>query len=191
MKTEIKNKDSKSFCFYFATWFGTGLLKPIPPFKGMASTYGSFFALPFCYGLILYTRALLVETSTNVDKMVIYSFLLIIFFSLGIVAIPLAQKELGPQIDWKGKIKTRDQNQIVVDEVFGMLVSCFPILFVPKILVIHFILAFILFRFFDITKFFPAGVFDRIKNPSGVMLDDYIAGMYSAVILEILIFYVL
>ena len=46
------------------------------------------------------------------------------------------------------------------------------------------LLAFLLFRFFDIIKPFPANWFDRVvKNGFGVMMDDVIAAGYSIFLL--------
>jgi len=43
------------------------------------------------------------------------------------------------------------------------------------------IAAFVLFRLFDITKWGPIGWADRIHGPTGVMLDDVIAGIFAAI----------
>ena len=49
---------------------------------------------------------------------------------------------------------------------------------------------FILFRFFDIKKPFPANFFDKkFKNSLGVIIDDVIAGLY--VVLTLIIFMVI
>lgn len=48
--------------------------------------------------------------------------------------------------------------------------------------------AFVLFRFFDITKPWPARYYDRhVKNGYGVMMDDVIAALYTAGSLAILL----
>ena len=47
-----------------------------------------------------------------------------------------------------------------------------------------FVLIFVIFRFFDIFKFFPANWIDKnVKNSIGVIMDDIIAGFYTVVIL--------
>ena len=47
-----------------------------------------------------------------------------------------------------------------------------------------FFFIFILFRFFDIFKIFPANWIDKnIKNSFGILLDDIIAGLQSLIIL--------
>jgi phosphatidylglycerophosphatase A len=171
-----------SFSVFVATWFKTGLIPPVL-FKGMAGTYGSFFALPLCYLALMFSR--------DSGKIFTYLLFLVIIYLFGLITVPFAEKELGIQTDWKGKEKNRDQNQIVIDEVLGMLIGCIPILFVSKMWVSHFVIAFVLFRIFDIVKVPPARYFDRMKNASGVMMDDVIAGIYAAIVLQLVIIYVL
>lgn len=182
-----------SFSTILATWFKFGLLKPLPPFKGMAGTYGSFFALPLCYIALISAKYLAFKSIPNndIEKFSAYFVIMFFVFIFGVLVIPIAEYELGPQTDWKGKTKTRDQNQIVIDEVLGMLVSCTPILFVPEMKIIHFVLVFALFRFFDIVKVWPTNFFDNMENSIGVMLDDVMAGIYSAACLAALIIYIL
>ncbi len=113
-----------------------------------------------------------------------YTSIIVMVFAQGMLVVPNAEEELGPMTDWKGKTKTRDQNQIVIDEVLGMLVSCIPILFVEEYSILHFALAFVFFRFFDIVKVPPTRFFDRMKNAFGVMMDDVVAGIYAAAALQ-------
>jgi len=78
----------------------------------------------------------------------------------------------------------------VWDEFVGMWIASFPLVvfesFWPWI-----IFSFVLFRIFDIWKPQPVSYFDKLDNPYGVMMDDVIAGLISALILTIafLIFY--
>jgi phosphatidylglycerophosphatase A len=49
-------------------------------------------------------------------------------------------------------------------------------------------MGFILFRIFDIAKPFPVNFFDqRFHGGLGIMLDDVMAGIYSLVILQVLL----
>ena len=51
--------------------------------------------------------------------------------------------------------------------------------------------SFILFRFFDILKPFPINWIDKnIKNGLGVILDDIIAGMFSAITIYIFLLWI-
>lgn len=69
-----------------------------------------------------------------------------------------------------------DSGRIVIDEVAGYLVA---MLLVPATWP-NLLAAFVLFRFFDILKPWPASFFDRkVKNGVGVVLDDLAAGVYA------------
>jgi phosphatidylglycerophosphatase A len=72
---------------------------------------------------------------------------------------------------------TDDDQRIVVDEVAGYLVT---LLLVPKSGAAM-LLAFFLFRLFDIWKPFPVRLIDRkVGGGWGVMADDLAAGVYGA-----------
>lgn len=79
--------------------------------------------------------------------------------------------------------KDEDPAHVVIDEVAGMWVTLF---LVPGSL-INYVIGFVLFRFFDIVK--PLGIrkTEKIKSGWGIMLDDILAGVYSNIILRLLI----
>jgi phosphatidylglycerophosphatase A len=92
--------------------------------------------------------------------------LLIVVTALGTWAAEQAERALGG-----GK----DPGAIVVDEVAGMTLSVLAVpLSLPALLV-----AFLLFRVFDVLKPFPANVSQRLHGGLGVMADDLIAGLYA------------
>ncbi|RJP63057.1 MAG: phosphatidylglycerophosphatase A [Ignavibacteriales bacterium] len=168
-----------SFAVFICSWFYTSFLPPFWPFRKMAGTYGTFFSLPLCW-LIFYFGG---ENTT-----VLWAVTSWIVFWIGIMFVANAEKDIGLRIDWKGKKKDRDQNEIVIDETLGILITCSPLVFmrVENIYLTLFV-AFILFRIFDIVKFPPARTFDRMKNSFGVMMDDFVAGLYAALVLMICI----
>ncbi len=71
--------------------------------------------------------------------------------------------------------KKKDPSEIVLDEIFGYWIS---VLFYPFNWKIA-ILAFFLFRAFDILKPYPVNKFDRLPGGFGIMMDDVMAGIYS------------
>ncbi len=73
----------------------------------------------------------------------------------------------------------KDPSYIVVDEHLGQAVT---LLFCDEEF-IEYLIAFMLFRFFDILKPFPISYFDNIKNPLGVIGDDIVAGIISGLII--------
>ncbi len=76
----------------------------------------------------------------------------------------------------------KDCPRIVLDEIAGFLLANFlsPAEWKPTTV------AFLLFRFFDIIKIFPAGRAQQVQGGVGVILDDLIAGLYTFLILRLL-----
>lgn len=72
-----------------------------------------------------------------------------------------------------------DNKRIVVDEVWGMLVALYAL----PVAWTWILAAFLVFRFFDIVKPFPAGRAEHIGGGLAIMLDDGIAGVYTAAVL--------
>ena len=78
-----------------------------------------------------------------------------------------------------------DPGIVVIDEVAGMLITMIAIPSNP----LAWLLAFILFRIFDILKPFPVNFFDqRFHGGIGIVLDDLMAGIYGLVSLQLLWF---
>ncbi len=75
----------------------------------------------------------------------------------------------------------KDPGAIVIDEVAGMMLA---VLVVPPTLAIV-VVAFLLFRVFDVTKPFPANVSQRLRGGIGVMMDDLIAGLYALALVRV------
>ena len=73
-----------------------------------------------------------------------------------------------------------DPSQVVIDEVVGQTIAlaAWPVAGWKTYLA-----GFILFRFFDIVKPFPARRCERIAGGWGIMLDDVVAGVYSLLVL--------
>ena len=75
--------------------------------------------------------------------------------------------------------KSKDPKEIVIDEFIGQLI---PLMVCGNNLILIF-LSFIIFRIFDISKLFPANIFDKkIKGALGIIGDDIIAGIYSLIV---------
>jgi phosphatidylglycerophosphatase A len=76
-----------------------------------------------------------------------------------------------------------DPGWVVIDEIAGQWLA---LLGLPHISWLGCVLAFVLFRFFDITKLGPVGWADRQHNAFGIMADDVIAGGIAALLLVVL-----
>lgn len=77
----------------------------------------------------------------------------------------------------------KDPPQVVLDECMGYWIS---LLFFPFSIRIA-IIAFILFRILDIVKPFPAKRLQALNGGLGIMIDDYIAGIYTNLIILLII----
>jgi phosphatidylglycerophosphatase A len=76
-----------------------------------------------------------------------------------------------------------DSPKIVIDEVAGM---CLTLLFVP-VRWPYVIGGLILFRFFDIAKPLYIRKMESFPGGWGVMMDDVLAGIYSNIILQVIV----
>jgi|TARA_B110000914_G_scaffold218111_1_gene225032 phosphatidylglycerophosphatase A len=98
--------------------------------------------------------------------------------------------------NFKTSFSKIDAKEIVIDEFIGQSI---PVLttysFIEKNNLDHFILytfiSFLLFRIFDIWKPYPIYIIDEnMKNGLGVILDDIVAGVYSIIVLIIIVFFI-
>jgi len=76
-----------------------------------------------------------------------------------------------------------DQSFIVLDEMVGMMVALLPMMMTGQFVWYTPVIALGLFRFFDIVKPLGIGAIDRKNTPLSVMMDDVLAGAYSALVL--------
>ncbi|MFA6098186.1 MAG: phosphatidylglycerophosphatase A [Patescibacteria group bacterium] len=76
--------------------------------------------------------------------------------------------------------KAHDNDQIVIDEWMGMLITLLPFYYFGKSLPML-IVGFLLFRVFDTVKIGLVALADRIDNRWGVMIDDLAAGLYAGI----------
>lgn len=93
---------------------------------------------------------------------------------------------IGMGIWSSGKVERlwgKDHNRVVIDEIAGM---CITLLFIP-FSISYIIIGFILFRFFDIVKPLYIRRLEKLKGGWGVMADDMLAGVYSNLILQIVV----
>jgi len=108
-----------------------------------------------------------------------YLLLLLAGFALGVWACDVAGRALG--VD--------DHRSLVWDEFIGQWIALVPLL-VPALLPASGMTwwmpaaGFVLFRLFDVWKPWPIRWLDRhLKGGMGVMVDDVVAGMFTALVL--------
>ena len=100
-----------------------------------------------------------------------FAILIIIF--VGIKAADIYCRDMGK----------KDASEVIIDEVAG---QWLPLLVIPTdldwpVYCVWVGIAFILFRFFDITKLGPIGMAEKIAGGTGVMADDLVAGVFAGI----------
>jgi phosphatidylglycerophosphatase A len=146
---------------FLAFGFGSGL-SPIAP-----GTAGTLAALPIWW--------LLSGLPTS-----IYVAVVVVLGVLGCWLCGESSRRLG----------VHDHGGIVFDEIVGFLITALPLqpaFGLPSVpLPLALLAAFGLFRLFDIWKPWPIAVLDRrVHGGTGIMLDDVVAGVFAAIILEL------
>ena len=81
-----------------------------------------------------------------------------------------------------------DPGLVVIDEILGQLIALALVPWHPLAALV----GFALFRFSDILKPFPVSWLDQhIHGGLGIMLDDVVAGIFAAIILQLLLIYLI
>ena len=157
----------KNFNYLFVTLFGLGSIRYIP------GTVSSLVTTIFLFSLF---------HILNISNSAFLIFFAVIFFySFFSVSKYIRENE------------NKDPKEVVIDEFIGQTIPIFLYEIshgseknIKDIFTIY-VVIFLLFRFFDILKPFPANFFDlKFKNSFGVIFDDVIAGLY--VVLTLIIF---
>ena len=147
----------------FVSLFYSGYIKTLP-----SGTFGSFISI-----LILFP---LIEFNIISLELFILGFIVIFLLSLYFIK------------KFSLHNKSHDSKIIVIDEFLGIYLI---LIFYDQIQIINtyisVFLIFILFRFFDVVKIFPANIIDKnLNNALGVILDDLVAALYTIIILYVI-----
>jgi len=80
----------------------------------------------------------------------------------------------------------KDPGKVVIDEVAGQMMA---LTVIPMDVRSGWsiLLAFLLFRFFDIVKPYPARRLEALEGGLGIMADDIVAGLYAAILLALIL----
>jgi len=108
------------------------------------------------------------------DYPVVYVAVFIGLFILGGISAGKVEAEEG----------VKDPSCVVIDEF-----ACiFPVFFLIPLKPAYIFIGFLIYRLIDIVKIPPARSLERIKGGWGIMLDDLMAGIYTNLILQLIIF---
>ena len=101
-----------------------------------------------------------------------------LIFRLLILALTLLLGFISLNINFQEDgIENKDPSFVVIDEFAGMWIA---LIVSDQLFLI--ILSFLLFRFFDITKFLGINKIEKLNGSLGIMLDDIVAGIYTLII---------
>ena len=151
----------------FVTFFGIGKIQFAP---------GTFSSLMTSVILFYFFHILSVS-----NELILFILLFIFFYSFYAINNYIKDND------------NKDPKEVVIDEVIGQSIPIYLYELAHESsvntqeVVLTYLYIFLLFRFFDIKKPFPANYIDKnLKNSFGVILDDVIAGLY--VVLTLIIF---
>lgn len=142
-----------------ATFFGIGQLRPGP------GTWASLVATLIWFAVSHFIK-------TNLQPLTLLC-LAAIATGVGIPAATAVARSSG----------LKDPQQVVIDEVAGQWIA---LLFAPvswKTM----LAGFILFRLFDILKPPPVRQLERLPEGTGIVVDDLAAGVYSLLVMQLLL----
>ena len=156
-------KEKHIFHVVIATGFGTGF-SPFAP-----GTVGAILATLMWYALSIFLSSSFLLYATIL--------LILLFTVLGIWSANALEPVWG-----------KDPSRIVVDEMVGVwiaLLAVIPFQASEQLQWYYILIAFTLFRLFDIFK--PLGIkkMEDMKGGVGVMMDDILAGIYSCILILI------
>jgi len=146
----------RSFSTILATFFGVGRL-PLAP-----GTWASAVALVLFWFVL--------------PMPLLHAGLLLLLCIVGVPACTSAERAAGEH----------DPGWVVLDEVLGMGVALWalplqPVEYRPYLV----LMAFILFRLFDIWKPYPIRRLQDLKGGWGIMMDDLLAGIYANALIHL------
>lgn len=127
----------------------------------LPGTLGTLIALPL---------------SLAINRLAAVEFILSVAALIGLTLVAIGLADHAARL-----LATKDPQIVVVDEIAGFAVANFL-----TDSTMGLIIAFVLFRFFDIAKIFPARQLEALPGGAGIVLDDMIAGLYTFLILRVL-----
>ena len=147
----------------------------------LINTLSSFFYvgyIPGAPGTWASLLAVIIWLILPVHSIVIQILIVSFAFLIGIYVAGLSEINAG----------IVDPSFVVIDEVAGMWLA---LLLMPKTSHPHYLtlalLAFVIFRFFDITKLYPINKLEQMSGGFGIMMDDIAAGLLTAVSINLIV----
>jgi phosphatidylglycerophosphatase A len=144
----------------------------------LIATFGFSGYLPIAPGTCASLLAVIIWFLLPWESWIVRLIILIVTFLTGLYCADRMEKSSG----------TKDPTFVVIDEVAGIWLALllFPQLRFPGSFPII-ISIFFVFRIFDIIKIFPLRKLEKLPGGLGIMLDDLFAGLYTALVIFIIL----
>lgn len=150
---EANRPTLKRLDILFLSFFGVGFLPKAP------GTWGTLATLPFLYAIGRFNPPY-------------------IFFIPFLIIMTLISSFIADSV--QKRFDLHDPQFIVIDEVLGMTTAW---LFIQTHNLSHLFILFVLFRFFDIVKIWPASYFDKkVHHGYGTIVDDIVSGLFAGLV---------
>lgn len=152
------------------------------------SNYKNFFVKFFatCFGLgysPIFPGAIGVVLGTTIAYLVhplsLYIKILITL-ALIVFTVPLSAKA-------EKLFQKKDCKKIIIDEVVGVLIAT---IWFANLSIIMFISILFLYGLFDAIKIYPANISEKLHGGWGIVMDDIIAGVYTALTIFLIVKFV-
>jgi len=130
--------------------------------------------IPFASGTFASLAALLIYYIPGFENLLIIIPVTVIFLLFGIY--------VGNKFE---KLYGKDPAECTIDEMVGMWIS---LIFLPKTIIIS-LITFFLWRALDIYKPFPARSSEKLRGGFGIMIDDVISGLYTLIIMNLVVYF--
>jgi len=162
-----------------ATWFGLGYLPKAP------GTWGSLAAMPLA--LLMAWANTRNHSATSASSATGNFWTTGLLPGSGEVAITIMIAVIGVIVAGRATryAQIEDPQWVVIDEVSGQLLTYYLFFWILPLNWKSWLLGFILFRAFDIWKPFPARQLEHLPGGWGIMADDWMAGVYAALVLQV------
>ena len=153
-------------------------------FKNSSNFFVKFFATCFGFG-----HSPIFPGAVGVVFGVIIAYLIhplplfnkiLITLILIVLAIPLSTKA-------EKLFQKKDCKKIIIDEVIGVLIAT---IWFTNLSIMMFISILFIYGLFDAIKIYPANISERLYGGWGIVIDDIIAGIYTALTIFLLLKFV-
>ena len=153
-------------------------------FKNSSNFFVKFFAT--CFGLgysPIFPGAVGVIFATVIAYLIhplpLFNKILITLILI-VLAIPLSTKA-------EELFQKKDCKKIIIDEVVGILIAT---IWFTNLSIMMFISILFIYGLFDVINIYPANIIEKLYGGWGIVIDDIIAGIYTALTIFLLLKFV-